>query len=122
MGDNENISNSDAYDDTFNDEKIEIKTPHSDTEEKIDENLFESKIEDMLKDPSRIYNGRSNTLIFRSDDTDLKLFRKLCNVTTPIIAFTLNSEENFEFIYLDKGSIKSVYDDFGTIILTDENR
>ena len=41
------------------------------------------------------------------------------HVTTPIIAFTLNSEENFEFIYLDKGSIKSVYDDFGSIILTD---
>jgi len=119
MGDNDNISNDDAYDDTLNGDKIEIKMPHSDTEEKIDESLFESKVEDMLKDPSRIYNGRSNKLIFRSEDTDLKLFHKLYNVTTPIIAFTLNSEENFEFIYLDKGSIKSVYDDFGTIILTD---
>ena len=80
MGDNDNISNDDAYDDTLNGGKIEIKMPHSDdTEENTDENLFEPKIKDMLKDPSRIYNGRSNTLIFRSEDTDLKLFRKLCN-------------------------------------------
>jgi hypothetical protein len=54
-------------------------------------------------------------LIFRSEDTDLKLFRKLCNESTTIIVFILNSEDNFEFLYLDEGSVKSVYDDFSTI-------
>src|SRR5688572_19119218 len=100
MGDNERLSNDN---DILNDDKVEIKIPHSNTEEKTDDDgssLSESNIENMLKDPSRIYNGRSNVLIFRSGDTDLKLFRKLCNVTTPIIAFILTSEENFEFLYL----------------------
>jgi hypothetical protein len=109
--------------DTSNDEKIEIKMPHSDIEKKVDDeysNLFE-RIKDMIKDQSRMYNGRRNSLIFRSEDTDLKLFHKLCNVTTPIIAFVLNSEKKFEFLYLDKESIKSVYDDFSTITLTDED-
>src|ERR1051325_7790820 len=89
------------------DEKVEIKVPNSDTKEKVDDesiDLFEKKIKIMLRDSSRIYNGRSNALIFRSDDTDLQLFRGLCNETTPIVAFTLNSQGIFEFLYLYKES------------------
>src|SRR3954451_23392819 len=117
--------------DTLNGYKIEIKTDIED----------DDKIKDMLKKlyPSRIYKG-TNTLIFRSkdgrskEDTDFNLLldfinrnnpslRQLSHATkpsAPIIVFTLNSKEKFEFLHWDE-SIKSVCDDLEKIILTNED-
>src|SRR5436305_2605181 len=98
-------------------EKIEINTQNSADGE-------EEKIKTKLRDPSRIYNGRSNALIFKSEDTNLQPFRELYNEMTDIIAFTLNSEGMFEFLYWNKESnqsIKSAADDLDKIILTDND-